>query len=136
MNAPAADTTAATDASHLQVLSIFYYILAALGALSLPVAGVMAAVMLNIPNPNASVNFPEGRAYALGLLALLVAVNVAFGVVSYLAAQRLRQRRGRKLCQIAAALTCLSFPLGTVLGVFTFVVLNRPSVRAAFDAPR
>jgi hypothetical protein len=32
-----------------------------------------------------------------------------------------------------ACIICLSIPFGTVLGVFTIIVLNRPTVKARFD---
>jgi hypothetical protein len=38
------------------------------------------------------------------------------------------------LCMITAGLSCLEMPYGTALGVMTFVVLSRPSVRQEFDA--
>jgi hypothetical protein len=39
-------------------------------------------------------------------------------------------------CLVVAGLSAfLSFPIGTVLAVFTFIVLARPGVRAAFEAP-
>jgi hypothetical protein len=31
-----------------------------------------------------------------------------------------------------AALSCLAIPYGTVLGIFTFMVLQRPAARAIF----
>jgi hypothetical protein len=39
-------------------------------------------------------------------------------------------------CQIAAGFTCLSIPLGTILGAFTFMVLNRDRVRQEFALNR
>ena len=33
---------------------------------------------------------------------------------------------------IVAGITCLSVPIGTVLGVFTLMVLSRPSVKQMF----
>jgi len=33
---------------------------------------------------------------------------------------------------IVAGITCLSVPIGTVLGVFTLLVLSRPSVKQMF----
>ena len=36
------------------------------------------------------------------------------------------------LCMIVAGLACLFTPIGTILGVFTLVVLLRPQVKAAF----
>ena len=35
---------------------------------------------------------------------------------------------------VIAALCCLNMPLGTVLGVFTFIVLTRDSVKAQYAA--
>ena len=34
---------------------------------------------------------------------------------------------------MVAGLNCLHMPLGTLLGVFTFIVLARPSVQALFE---
>jgi hypothetical protein len=45
----------------------------------------------------------------------------------------LRKRRHRTLSFVMACLTCINIPLGTALGVFTLVVLSRPSVKALYD---
>jgi hypothetical protein len=47
--------------------------------------------------------------------------------------RHLSQRRGRTFCLITAGFCCLGGVLGIVLGVFTFIVLMRPSVRDAFE---
>jgi hypothetical protein len=50
-----------------------------------------------------------------------------------IAAARLLQRRhGYRFIFAVACLECLGFPFGTVLGVFTLVVLLRPSVKQLF----
>jgi hypothetical protein len=46
----------------------------------------------------------------------------------------LRKRRLRVLSMLVAVVSCLFFPLGTALGVFTLIVLNRPAVKAVFGA--
>lgn len=46
----------------------------------------------------------------------------------------LSQRRHWLFCLIVAGLSCLNMPLGTVLGVFTIIVLNRESVKSLFAA--
>ncbi len=52
-----------------------------------------------------------------------------------LAAGRMLARRRRYLfCLVVAGIECVFMPLGTVLGVFTIIVLVRPSVKAAFEA--
>ena len=43
------------------------------------------------------------------------------------------QRRNRSFCFVVACLSCFNVPLGTILGIFTILVLNRPSVQAGFD---
>jgi hypothetical protein len=44
------------------------------------------------------------------------------------------KRRGRIFSLIVAGLNCLCFPFGTVLGVFTFVILLRDSVVEVYEA--
>ena len=126
------------DASHLQVLSILYYVFAALDALSLlAVIGGVAVFSAFAARPESSLGHDaEGRAFLVFLFCAVFVVNLILTALHLLTARRLRQRRGRAFCQIVAGLTCLSFPLGTALGVFTFIVLGRPSVRAAFGDPR
>jgi hypothetical protein len=46
----------------------------------------------------------------------------------------LAQQKHYMFCLVIGALTCLSVPFGTVLGVFTIVVLMRPSVKELFEA--
>lgn len=48
-------------------------------------------------------------------------------------ARALGQRRSRLLCQIAAGASCLQTPWGVLLGVFTFLVLGRDSVKPLFE---
>lgn len=45
----------------------------------------------------------------------------------------LQKRRRILFCQVIAGLSCIMIPIGTVLGIFTIVVLQRPAVAAAFQ---
>lgn len=71
-----------------------------------------------------------GVGSAFALLGWIFAVLVA------VAGRKLAKRRGRTFCMVIAALCCLMVPFGTILGVFTLVVLSRPSVQALFAAPQ
>jgi O-antigen/teichoic acid export membrane protein len=53
------------------------------------------------------------------------------GFMAY-AGRCLTQRRRYTLCLVVAALSCMLMPFGTVLGIFTLIVLMRPPVKAAF----
>jgi hypothetical protein len=52
------------------------------------------------------------------------------------AGRSLAARKRYTFCIIVAAISCTFFPLGTALGVFTILVLSRPSVKALFENPR
>jgi hypothetical protein len=64
--------------------------------------------------------------------------------MTILSGRFIAKRRRKLFSLIVAGLSCLSFPLGTALGVFTFIVLLRDTIpelygerRQAFpDAPR
>ncbi|RYD43476.1 MAG: hypothetical protein EOP83_31795 [Verrucomicrobiaceae bacterium] len=47
----------------------------------------------------------------------------------------LSARRNYTFCFVIACLSCAGFPLGTALGVFTILVLQRPTVKALFSQP-
>jgi hypothetical protein len=51
----------------------------------------------------------------------------------FLAGRNLAQQRRYTFCLVIAGLLCIFIPFGTVLGVFTIVVLVRPSVKALFE---
>ena len=50
-----------------------------------------------------------------------------------LAGRNLARRRRYLFCQVVAGVGCMFMPFGTVLGVFTLVVLSRPAVRNLFQ---
>jgi hypothetical protein len=64
--------------------------------------------------------------------AFVLVLSVGMGLMHLLTAQGLRRRRWRGLTYVTAALSCLSIPVGTALGVYTFIVMNRPGVRALY----
>lgn len=148
---PAADrqatATDAADASQLHTLSVLYYVLGGFNALmlSLTLLLVGAVVVLAAREPDsasvpaATTAAASGDSTMVASLFLLIYLAVFLlsavcAVLQFMTARRLRERRSLRFCQVAAGLSCLSLPLGTLLGVFTFVVLARPSVRARFAA--
>ena len=70
--------------------------------------------------------FVRGSAYLV--------IGLVFGALNLVAARYLAVRKGKVFCSVIAGINCLYLPLGTALGVFTFIVLGRPSVTAIFDA--
>lgn len=126
------------DEEHLKLLAIFYWISAALAMFvvfyGLFYFGLGVLVML-APESTAG-SGPQGGALAGGIFAFvglaLCLAGIVAGVLQLLAGFWLRQAKHRTLCYVVAALTCLNVPYGTVLGIFTFIVLGRPSVAWRF----
>ena len=64
---------------------------------------------------------------------VIVALLVAKAALLAYSGVCIRKRRHRTLSVIMACLSCVNIPLGTALGVFTLVVLSRPSVKAMYE---
>ena len=87
------------------------------------------------PTTNASMPPPEfGMMFVIMGVLGMVFVWVLGGLALH-AAKCIRERRNWTWVMVSACLDCLHMPIGTALGVFTIIVINRPSVRALFDAP-
>jgi hypothetical protein len=137
-----AERQAIVDGEHLRLLSICYIIYGAFNAF-FSLFGLLYAFMglfitsfasqvapqPNQPAPPEFIGLFFG-AFGFGIFALMVFL----AVLKFVVAKRLSQRRSRTLCLVVAALSCFGIPFGTALGVFTFVVLLRPSVVGMFDA--
>ena len=61
-------------------------------------------------------------------------VGQSLAICIIIAGRFLTQRRRYLFVFVIASCECLFMPFGTVLGVFTIVLLSRESVKAAFDA--
>ena len=136
---------AVVDEEHLKILSVCYFASAALSAFlslfGLMYAGMGAAVGQLIKSSpelagNAS-NAPPPELFGW----IFGAFGVAFFLLSItLAGLKLgvglciRNRKGRVFCMVVGALECLGVPYGTLLGIFTFIVLGRESVERLFEA--
>ena len=131
------------DAQHLTTLVVSYYVLAGL-TLMFSCAGVLYIVFgvsmvflsedLLAADPNAPppgvIQLIGGVVAAVGMLvALLQFVSTVLLVTT---ARFISLRQYRTFCLVTAGLTCLSVPLGTALGVYTFVILTRPDVIERF----
>lgn len=126
-----------TDQEQLQLLSIFHYVVGGLMALvaCIPfihffVGLAMVAGWLRKPEPDVA---PLGIVLMV-IAGLFILCGWALAVLMIVAGRFLARRRHRTFCIVVAAIACLFMPFGTILGVFTIVVLMRDSVQALFEA--
>jgi hypothetical protein len=140
------DRQSILDTEHLRLLRIGYLIqggttlfMCLFGLLYVFVGIFAFSSMPKGPTPQAAQQ-AQFLGYIFAWMGGLFTVGGAvIAMLKFLTARALGRRRGRTLCLVTAALACIFIPYGTAIGVFTFVVLGRPSVRALFNgslAPR
>lgn len=132
------DTLTTQDRDHLRLLAIFHYIFAALGICGLGFIALhytmMTGVMAMEGAKNSATPPPEAIMDVIIWVYVAMAAMFFIGMVlNVLAAQFLKARRNRTYCMVVAGLNVLQVPFGTLLGVFTLLVLARDSVRQAFE---
>lgn len=129
------------DLGHLKLLSIFHFVgagLAVFGGFFLLGHYAMFNMFLSNPEMWQQGNQPMPPAdffvifkwfYIVGGFLLLLSF-----LLNILSGMGLRKKKWRMLSFIVAAINCLHMPLGTVLGVFTIIVLVRDSVGELYEA--
>jgi hypothetical protein len=130
------------DSEHLRLLAIFHFIVAGLSVLGLGFLVLHYTLMSTvIANPQIWKKSPHPPPFTPEqFMAMFVWFYVIFGVMLILAAVLnlfsglfLLRRRHRVFSIVVAALNCLQVPFGTILGVFTILVLSRESVSKTFE---
>lgn len=128
------------DEEHLRLLRIGYLVSGILSAVfsifPLFYVGMGVLFASSIPGsarPGSTDMDPRIFGWLFAAIGVGAFLFLAAGAALKLAvAGAIRRRRAHTLCLVGAAWTCLGIPWGTVLGVLTFVVLERPGVRALF----
>jgi hypothetical protein len=132
---------AIVDHEHLRLLSIAYLVSAGLNALYALLGilyacmGVfMRALMARAPVKPEQGPPPEFMVWFFVFFGFAIfSIMVGVGALKFITYRRLKQRRSRVFCMVVAGLSCVGVPYGTLLGVFTFIVLGRPSVAKLFE---
>lgn len=123
------------DEEHLNLLATFHLILGAIGALfaCFPLLHVGMGVMMLVSPESMGAKGNEAPPAFFGYL--MIAMGLGFTVVGWacaictmLSGRYLKRRQKRMFSFVIAAILCVFAPFGTVLGVFTLLVLSRESV--------
>ena len=125
------------------MLSIFHYVVAGMQALfaCFPIFHFLfGAAMLFFPDKLGDAKGGGPPAFAglflMGFAGIWILTGLTVAACSIRVGKSLGQRRRYMFCLVMAGIeAALCMPFGTVLGVFTIIVLMRPSVKQAFGVP-
>ena len=125
------------DREHLKLLSIFHYVVGAMTALFACFPLIHLAI--GIAMLCGAFDGRDAPPRVLGLLFVIFAtIFILCGWVlaacMIIAGDKLARYRARTYCLVIAGIECIFMPFGTVLGVFTIIVLMRDSVKGLFAA--
>jgi hypothetical protein len=128
----------AIDEQHLKLLSIFHYIVAGLAALfaCIPVIHLVIGLFMILAPQKFGNGNQQPPAFIgflfVGLASVFILTGWVFAVLVLFAGRFIARRRRHTYCFIMACVECMFMPFGTVLGVFTILVLLRPTVKHLF----
>jgi hypothetical protein len=134
------DSQVVIDTEHLKLLSIFHFVAAGFAFMGVAFATfnlVIFQVMFTNPEfwEKSQQGPPPQQVMAIfhWFLWVFVAWFLVGAVGNLLSGLFLRRRRHRVFSMVVAGLNCVYVPFGTILGIFTFVVLSRESVRRSYQ---
>ena len=128
------------DGEHLKLLRIFHFVVGGLRVAFASLFLIHTVLFFVLGSGVIPFEPSHGEAPPLwifrllaGFFGLFVALGWTSGILTIVSGCRIGQRRARTFSIVIAALNCLSVPFGTLLGVFTLIVLNRATVRRLYD---
>ena len=131
-----------TDIGHIKLLAIFHVVVGCLALAGLGFVALhymMMSTMLPMMERDMAKQHPPGLPPPAEFMQIFVWMYIFFaviliiaGVLNLLSAYFMSRRKHLVFSLVVAGLNCLQVPLGTVLGVFTIIVLMRDSVRAMY----
>jgi len=128
------------DKEHLQLLAVFHYVVAGLATLFCffpllySILGGFLLYAANHPGPSNQEPPPAVLGWVFIVLGtLFFLAGVAMAICILIAGRSLALCKRYSFALVMACIECLFIPFGTILGVFTIVVLSRESVRALFS---
>ena len=128
------------DLEHLRLLSIFHYVVAGLIALfaCFPIIHLVIGLTFLTTDFPQKPGEPEFPVRLFGLMFTIIPLIIILGgwalaILTFIAGRKLSKQQSYMFCFVIAGVLCIFMPFGTVLGVFTILVLMRDSVKVLFN---
>lgn len=130
-----------TDAEHLRLLAIFHYIVSGLAAFfaCIPVIHLVIGLFMIFAPQRFGPGNNQPPAFIgwffVGMASFIITAGWTFAILVLIAGRLIARRKHYQFCFVVACVECIFMPFGTVLGVFTILVLNRSTVKQLFNPP-
>lgn len=130
------------DAENLRTLAICHYVVSGLSLLGLGFLALHYAIMRMVfdnpklwekakePPPFNPTEFFHLVQWFYLIFGVLI---VAGGILTLMSGRFIHRRTNRTFSIVIAGLNCLQFPFGTLLGIFTLIVLTKDSVMRLYE---
>jgi len=123
------------DEQYLNLLGIFHYVVGGITACfaCIPIIHLVLGLAMLSGKFDGSDPPPPFLGWIIVIIAsTFILIGAVLAATIILAGRRLRQRRSYNFCFVLACIECIFMPFGTVLGVFTIILLHKDSVRQLF----
>lgn len=126
------------DINNLELLSMFHYIVGGITALfsCMPLIHVFigfAMISGKFFNEGKGTEPPALFGWIFVIIgALFIVLGLGMAVCMIVAGIKLKRYKNRVFCMVIAGIECMFIPFGTILGIFTLIVLNKDSVKELF----
>ena len=139
MEIPSPNPRQNTDHEHLKLLSIFHYVVGGMAAFfaCIPILHLVIGLIFILAPGKFGQGSQQPPAFIGWFFVVFASIFILLGwtlaILILLAGRLIARRKHYTFCFVAACVECLFMPFGTVLGVFTILVLNRQSVKELFN---
>ena len=130
------------DIDQIKILAIFHYVVAGVAGLfaCFPIFHLMIGISM-LTGGFFSEGTPTDMPFPFPLFGLMftlipaaiILFGWAFAICLAISGYFLTKHQRWLFCMVMAGISCMFTPFGTVLGVFTIIVLMRPSVKELFN---
>jgi len=128
-----AQTSLEQKKNYLDVLAVFHYVYGGFSLLiTLLVLGLLGIGIGAASGWGRRWDPTEGCVLAVVFFFVVVLAG-GISVLNLLTGRALQTRRGYVLSLVTAGVNCFNLPLGTLLGIFTLILLSDPAVRPMFE---
>lgn len=129
------------DIDQIKILAIFHFIVAGVAGLfaCFPIFHLLMGISM-LAGGFFPETAPADTPFPFGIFALMftlipaaiIFLGWAFAISLAVSGYFLLKKQHYLFCMVMAGISCIFTPFGTVLGVFTIIVLMRPSVKELF----